>query len=188
MRGRLNEVVDPWRVPGKWREALRSEFGTLGDKLRMARLRNRVRKLSIGQIFRRPERATKQVLEADGFSQEIVDRFFRPFLGGILLDGELKSSSRMFEFVFKMLSEGDTSVPARGMGAIPEYLAGKLQSGSIRLNARVEALHENEVVLSGGETLRARAIVVATDGPSAALLGGGSGAGVTQRDMLLLFS
>jgi phytoene dehydrogenase-like protein len=38
------------------------------------------------------------------------------------------------------------------------------------LNTRVEELHENEVKLNGGEILRARAIVVAADGPSAARL------------------
>ena len=43
----MNPIVDPWRMPGMWREALRSEFGTLGDKLRMARLRSRLKRNSI---------------------------------------------------------------------------------------------------------------------------------------------
>jgi phytoene dehydrogenase-like protein len=164
--GRMNPIVDPWR------ESLRSEFGTLGDKLRMARLLSRLKRTSIEQIFKRPERSTKDALKSEGFSQEIVHRFFRPFLGGILLDGELKTTSRMFEFVFKMLSEGSTSVPARGMGAIPLQIAEKFSVDSIRLNSRVESLHENEITLAGGESIRARAIVVATDGPSAAHLVG----------------
>ena len=112
------------------------------------------------------------LLKASGFSREFIHHFFRPFLGGILLDGELKSSSRMFEFIFKMLSEGDTSLPSRGMGAIPGQLAGKLPYGAVRLNSSVEALHENELTLAGGEQLRGRAIVVAADGPSAAHLVG----------------
>lgn len=170
--GRMNQLVDPWRMPGMWRIALRSDFGTLGDKLRIARLRSRLKRASIEEIFRRPERATKDVLQAEGFSQDMVHRFFRPFIGGILLDGELKSSSRMFEFVFKMLSEGDIVVPAGGMGAIPAQLAAKLPANSLRLNARVESLHENEITLHGGETLQARAIVVAADGPAAAHLVG----------------
>jgi phytoene dehydrogenase-like protein len=170
--GRMNLIVDPWRMPGMWREALRSEFGTLGDKLRMARLRSRLKRASIEEIFKRRDRATKDALKSEGFSQEIIHRFFRPFLGGILLDGELKTTSRMFEFVFKMLSEGSTSVPARGMGAIPGQLAEKFSADSMRLNSRVESLHENEITLAGGESMRARAIVVATDGPSAAHLVG----------------
>src|SRR6202023_1806480 len=40
--GSMNPIVDPWRMPGMWREALRSEFGTLGDKLRMGRVRSRL--------------------------------------------------------------------------------------------------------------------------------------------------
>src|SRR5579871_3173687 len=170
--GRMNRLVDPWRTPNAWGAAFRSGFGTLLDKLRIARLRTRVRGTSIEQIFRRPDRSTAESLEAEGFSKEMIHRFFRPFLGGILLDGELKSSSRMFEFVFKMLAEGDTAVPARGMGAIAEQLAEKLPAGSVRLNAHVDELHGNEVTLTGGEKLQGRAIVVAAEGPAAAHLVG----------------
>lgn len=170
--GRMNRLVDPWRMPGAWKEAFRSEFCTLADKLRIARLRSRLRRSSIEDIFRRPERTTKEALAAEGFTSEMIHHFFRPFLGGILLDGELKSSSRMFEFVFKMMSEGDTSLPARGMGAIPAQLAEGFPGDGVRLNTRVEALHGNELTLAGSETLRARALVIAADGPSAAHLVG----------------
>jgi phytoene dehydrogenase-like protein len=170
--GRMNKLVDPWRTPGGWGEALRSDFGGFFDKLRILRLRSHVRSSSIEQIFKRPERSTKDALVSAGFSQEFIHRFFRPFFGGILLDGELKSSSRMFEFVFKMLSEGHIAVPAQGMGAIPAQLASHLPADSVRLNAHAESLHENELTLTGGESLRARAIVVAADGPSAAHLVG----------------
>jgi phytoene dehydrogenase-like protein len=168
--GRMNKLIDPWRTPGAWKEALRSEFGTLRDKLRMARLRSRLRKSSIEEIFARPDRSTKEALESARFSQQMIHRFFRPLLGGIFLDGDLRSSSRMYEFVFKMLWEGDVSVPSLGMRAIPGQLAEKLPTDAVRLNARVEELHENELKLAGGEILRARAIVIAADGPSAARL------------------
>src|SRR5260370_6881564 len=78
----------------------------------------------------------------------------------------------MFEFVFKMLSEGDIAIPARGMGAIPAQLSSPLPPDSIRLNATAESPHESELTLTGGESLRARAIVVAADGPAAAHLVG----------------
>jgi phytoene dehydrogenase-like protein len=170
--GRMNKLVDPWRTPAAWGEALKSNLGGFFDKLRVLRLRSRLRASSIERIFQRPERSTKEALISWGFSEEFIHRFFRPFFGGILLDGELKSSSRMFEFVFKMLSEGDTAVPARGMGAIPTQLASHLPADAIRLNTHAESLHENELMLQGGESIRARAIVVAADGPSAAHLVG----------------
>src|SRR5215471_4779534 len=170
--GRINELVDPWRTPGGWGAALKSDFATFWDKMRVARLRSRLRRTAIEQIFQRPETSTRDALRAEGFSEEFAHRFLRPFFAGILLDGELKSSSRMFEFVFKMLSEGDTAVPARGMGAIPAQIASHLPEDSVRLNARVESLHENELTLTDGETLTARAIVVAAEGPAAARLVG----------------
>lgn len=170
--GRMNRLSDPWRIPGGWREALQSDFGTLWDKIRILRLRSRLNRSSIDQIFQRPETSTREALKSCGFSEEFTHRFFRPFVGGILLDGELKSSSRMFEFVFKMLSEGDIALPASGMGAIPAQIASHLPENSIRLNTHAESLHENELILTGGETLSARAIVVAADGPSAAHLVG----------------
>jgi phytoene dehydrogenase-like protein len=170
--GRMNQLVDPWRTPGGWSTALKSDFGTLWDKLRVMRLRSRLRGSTIEQLFQRPECSTKDALKSGGFSDEFIHRFFRPFFGGILLDGELKSSSRMFEFIFKMLSEGDIAVPARGMGEIPAQIASHLPEDSIRLNAHAESLHENELTLAGGETLSARAIVVAADGPGAAHLVG----------------
>jgi phytoene dehydrogenase-like protein len=170
--GRMNELVDPWRTPGGWGAAIKSDFGTLWDKIRVARLRSRLRRSAIEQIFQRPEAFTRDALRAEGFSDEFVHRFFRPFFAGILLDGELKSSSRMFEFVFKMLSEGEAAVPSRGMGAIPRQIASHLPENSIRLNAHADSLHENQLILAGGETLTARAIVVAAEGPSAAHLVG----------------
>jgi phytoene dehydrogenase-like protein len=170
--GRMNKLVDPWRTAGAWKETLQSDFASLGDKLRIARLRRRLRHSTVEQIFCRPDRATIDALQSEGFSKEIIHHFFRPFIGGVFLDGSLHSSSRMFEFVFKMLSEGSTCVPSRGMGAIPFQLAEKLPAGSIRLHAHVDALHENELNLAGGEPIRARAVVIAADGPSAAHLVG----------------
>ena len=168
--GRLNRLADPWRSPGGWSAALNSDFGTFWDKLRVLRLGSRLRRTSIAQIFAHPETSTREALKSSGFSEQFLHRFFRPFFGGVLLDGELKSSSRMFEFFFKMLAEGDAAVPARGMGRIPAQIAAHLPENSVRLNCRVESLHENVLTLSDGETLDAPAIVVAADGPSAAPL------------------
>ena len=66
-----------------------------------------------------------------------IDRFFRPFLGGVFLERDLVTSSRMFRFVFRMLIEGATAVPARGMGAIPAQLAALLPADAVRLNTAV---------------------------------------------------
>jgi phytoene dehydrogenase-like protein len=76
----------------------------------------------------------------------------------------------MFEFVFRSFAKGDAALPALGMGAIPGQLADGLKRSAVRLRTRVAAIEDGAAVLSGGERVSARAIVVATDGPAAAQL------------------
>jgi protoporphyrinogen oxidase len=100
----------------------------------------------------------------------MIERFMRPWLGGVFLDAKLETSSRMLEFVFRMFAEGDTAVPALGMRAIPEQLAAGLTPGTVRLNARVAVLETGAVRLVGGERIEGRQVVVATEGAGAAEL------------------
>ena len=170
--GRFHRMIDPWRAPAWWLSALVSGVGTFGDKMKLARLRARLLRSSLDQIFAGPDRTTLEALRAAGFSTRMIDRFFRPFFAGILLDPSLGASSRMFEFVFKMVARGEVCVPAKGMGAIPGQIAAGLPAGSIRLGARAASLREGVVTLKGGEEIHARAVVLATEGPEAARLAG----------------
>jgi phytoene dehydrogenase-like protein len=111
-------------------------------------------------------------LRGEGFSEDMIDAFFRPFFGGVLLDRELAASSRMLDFVFRMMAEGEVALPSGGMGSLPAQLAGRLAEGSLETGARVASAGPGELRLETGETLAARAVVVATEGPEAARLTG----------------
>lgn len=165
--GRFRRLADPWRRPLAGIGGVLSGAVSPADALRIARLRARVRSGSLEERRRRPERSTLDRLAAEGFSPAIVDRFFRPFFGGVFLDPELATSDRQLEFVFRMFTEGEIAVPARGMAEIPRQLAGRLPAGSLRLGARVEAIDGSSVRLSGGERLEAAAVVVAADATDA---------------------
>jgi phytoene dehydrogenase-like protein len=136
----------------------------LFDKWYILRLRNELRHLSLEEIFRRPERPTMEALHDLGFSDAMIQRFFQPVLGGIFFDYDLTTSSRMFEFVYKMFSFGETAVPAQGMEAIPRQMASQLPAESIRLNTQVTSVSPGKVRLASGEELEAKAIVLATEG------------------------
>ncbi len=168
--GRFHELTDPWRRPSRAIATLAAGVGTLGDRLRVARFRGRTRRGSLDELFKRPAASALARLRAEGFSAEMIDSFFRPFFGGVLLDRSLSCSSRLLEFVFRMMAEGDVAVPAAGMGAIPLQLAARLPEGAIRLGTRVAAVSPRRVVLDSGEVLDATAVVVATEGPEAARL------------------
>ena len=168
--GRLHRVGDPLRQPGHLFSTIFSPIGTLADKLRMARLRWRVSQSSLEDLFRRSETSTLGTLKSQGFSDTMIERFFRPFFSGVFFDQELASSSRMFEFVFRMLAEGDTALPAGGIGAIPAQLAEALPEGGIRTDSPVTKVEEGKVVLASGEAIRGRVVVLATDGSETARL------------------
>jgi phytoene dehydrogenase-like protein len=168
----FTRVSDPFRDPLKALPTVFSPVGSLGDKLKVAVLRQTLKRLSMGDIFAREETTTMDALRTRwGFSSTMVDRFFRPFLGGITLDPELGASSRMFEFVFKMFSEGRATLPALGMQQLPERLAAPLPPGSIRLGAQVDEIQAGSIVLNTGERLDAASVIVATEAPAAERLG-----------------
>jgi phytoene dehydrogenase-like protein len=125
---------------------------------------------SVSDLLRRPETTALERLRGQGFSEVMIDAFFRPLFGGVLLDRALGSSSRMLDFVFRMMAQGDVALPAAGMGAIPEQLLRHLPEGTVRLGARVASVSPRQVRLESGETRAARAVVVATEGPEAARL------------------
>jgi protoporphyrinogen oxidase len=102
-------------------------------------------------------------LRAEGFSNSIIERFFRPFFGGVFLDSELATSERQMEFVFRMFSAGDIAVPAGGMHEIPRQLAARLESSPVRTGTAVEEIDGRSVLLAEGGRLDADAVVVATD-------------------------
>lgn len=186
--GRFHKVADPFRHPGEVLASAVAPIGTIADKLRVARLRRRVLARSLGDIWRAPETTTQAYLERQGFSAAMIDAFFRPFFGGILLDRELRPSSRMFEFVYRMLALGETALPAGGMEAIPRQLAAGLPDGAVRLHTPVAAVRGGQVTLRSGETLRAEAVVVATDGPAAAQLTGQVPAPVSRSVVCVYFA
>jgi phytoene dehydrogenase-like protein len=122
----------------------------------------------LSTIFMREETTTIDALRHRWkFSDRMIDRFFRPFFGGIFFDTALQASSRMFEFVFKMFSEGQTVLPATGMEALPRQLAADLPASGLRLNTTVTAINGQQVTLDDGSALEAPAVVVATEAPAA---------------------
>jgi phytoene dehydrogenase-like protein len=170
LKGRLHRVMDVFREPRHFFSSALSPVGSLPDKLRVALLKFWLQQASPEQIAAHPDTTTEDFLRRIGFSAPMIDGFFRAFYGGIFLESDLRTSRRMFEFTFKMFSEGYATLPAGGMGEIPRHLASALPPGSIRLNQAVTQIRAKEVVLESGETLTADAVVLATNATRARAL------------------
>jgi len=167
--GKASVVTDPFREPRRAVATVFAPIGSLTDKMRIAALRWRVMRSNEAKILSRPDISTVVALRAFGFSSKIIDRFFRSLFGGIQLDPELRTSRRMFEIIFKYLSEGQSALPNNGMSALPEQMAKHLGSENIFLDTRVTGISSG-IVSTTNSQINARAIVVATDQPASAEL------------------
>ena len=154
-------LTDPLRNPLKLVGMAVSRVGTFLDKVKVFTLTQELKKKSSEEIFAEPSLPTHEYLKKYGFSDAIITNFFRPFFRGIFLEKDLETSSRMFEFVFKMFSQGYAAVPAKGMGQIPEMIKGQLQTTEIRLNTPVASVEGGKILLADGTQLEADRIIVA---------------------------
>ncbi len=154
-------ISDPLRQPASLIDMALSPVGSFADKLKIFKWKRSLKKSSVEDIFSRKEQTSISFLKEYGFSTTIINQFFKPFFGGIFLENDLNTSSRMLEFVFKMFSEGHAAVPSKGMQAIPEMLAAQLSQTDIQFDKIVEKVDPKKVFLANGENLEADVVVIA---------------------------
>jgi hypothetical protein len=159
----LHLIADPRRVPTSSISTLFSSAGSLNDKVKVLNLAFSLQKKSINQIFEEPEVSTADYLKKLGFSSKFIKHFFQPFFAGIFLESQLKTSCRMFQFVFKMFTEGKAAIPADGIAEIPKQIAAILNENEIKLNTEISAVSEGKIILSTGENIEFEYFVDATN-------------------------
>ena len=160
--GKQKIIGDPLRNLSLLLPTLFSGIGTVNDKLKILALNRRLKKKSIQNIFAEKEQTTHAYLENIGFSEAIITNFFTPFFSGIFLENKLETSSRMFEFVYKMFGEGNAALPKDGIQAIPKQLFEKLKSTTYVFNTKVKSVENGSIKLESGETLKSNFTIIAT--------------------------
>ena len=162
-------VSDPRRHPGDAMATLGSGLVKIGDGWRMLR---HLRSIRSGQKFARVfsdaavSRSTAEMLEARGYSVELVDEFFRPFFGGIFLDRDLKTPESMFNFVLRMFASGSAVLPHGGMRVVAAQLEGNLAKTEVRKQVQAVWVNEagTELRCADGEVIQGDGVVLAVPG------------------------
>jgi phytoene dehydrogenase-like protein len=170
--GERSTLADPLRDPSSLSASLFNQEVSFRDKLRVLGLRRELTGQSVDAALRNDTETIDDYLAGKGFSERFRRNFAAPFYGGITLDRSLSTSRAVFEYTFKMLSEGKTAVPANGMGAIPAQLAGFARDAGATIETEttvesVEAAGDCVTVETATETVGADAAIVATDPPTA---------------------
>lgn len=163
--GSFHALRDPVRHPRGILETLRSPVGTLGDRMRLALWASRLLVGGADAVWKAREQTSAARLVDLGFGEGIVESFFRPFFGGIFLERDLETSSRMLEFVLRTFASGRAALPAVGMEAIPRQMASGLPDGAVQTGVEVTGVDPDGrgVEAREGRRVDADAVVVAAD-------------------------
>lgn len=160
--GTQHKLGDPRRDSSLLFGTLTAGVGSLKDKWLVFTLSRKLTQKSLTAIFETPEVTTLAYLKAYGFSDTMINDFFKPFYTGIFLESELATSSRMFEFVFKMFSTGSALLPKKGIQAIAQQLAAQIPVENIQLNTAVQSVVGDTITLENGTQIKADYVILAT--------------------------
>lgn len=147
-KGKSVSIGDPLREPNLLFSTLFSGIGNIQDKWKILKLNNGLKRKTLEEIFMEPETSTISYLKDLGFSEEMISTFFKPFFNGIFLEPNLETSSRMFQFVYKMFGMGHAALPKAGIEAIPLQLKNRLRRTSFKFNTTVTSCRNGELLFS----------------------------------------
>ena len=145
--GKTTAVGDPFRTRNIFWKTLFSDIGSIKDKWLIFKLKRFVDRYSIDELFELENMSSIKFLYNYGFSERIIDRFFKPFFGGIFLENELTTSARILLFVFKMFSNGSAAIPENGIGELASKLVKDLEEVSFHYNSEVEKVLDETIYL-----------------------------------------
>ena len=167
----LQIVADPVREPRLLGQTLRSGYLRPGELAALSRWAGRVLVDPRG-VMRQPDTTLAESFDAAGLVGPMRREVLEPFLAGVLADSHGASSANFARLLVRMFALGRPGLPRGGMGALPAQLAARLPEVRLCMPAEAVAAQggRRPTVVAGGSTLRARAVVVATDPLTAAQL------------------
>lgn len=165
-QGKSQTIGDPIRNISLLLPTIFSFVGSISDKIKILKLNTILKNKKIDAIFSETEKTTLQYLKDFGFSGKIITQFFKPFFSGIFLEPNLETSSRMFEFVYKMFGNGFAAIPKNGMQEIPNQLFNSLENTKIQFETRVKEVKNNQIILNDGTEIETNFTIIATEASS----------------------
>jgi phytoene dehydrogenase-like protein len=148
------------------------------DRIRLAKLGASAMATAPEVLLARDDEApsTEAFLRSQGFSEQAVEGFFRPFFGVVFQDRSLAADPGYFRFLLAMLAKGSSVIPSDGVGMLAEWASAAVRQagGTVELNVRVEGLEPDTagrrvaaVRTADGRRLTARHVVLAVEAPAA---------------------
>lgn len=149
LNNQFYKVSDPLRQPNELFSILFTPIGSFVDKLLVGIYSIAIKFISYSDIKnsgKGKEKTTVSFLKEDiKISDSMINSFFKPFYQGIFLSPLELQSSRMFQLVFKVLSQGYGCLPAKGMQSIPDQIYESIASKSSKNNVLLLQTSVNKI-------------------------------------------
>ena len=154
---------DPLRSFSSFWSSAFSPVAKLSDLSKLFRLRNDLASKDLRDHFKGERTTSLEFLKSYGFSDQVIEHFFRPFFSGIFLENELKTSSEMLQFVYALFSKGNAVIPKAGIEAVPKQLAEKLKDTKLHFNTKIDRIEEGKLIINGVDQIASDFTIIACD-------------------------
>ncbi|MBL51718.1 MAG: hypothetical protein CMG57_07155 [Candidatus Marinimicrobia bacterium] len=156
----FKRISDPLRDFRHIFSTILSDIPTFHDKLKILKLKFILKGYKINHDTS-SDISTYEYLLSQGFSNRIIEMFFKPFFAGIFLENKLKTSSKFFKYVFSKLNIGMASLPEKGMQAIPDDLSNKINAKNIIIGKKaVNIIDQQSISFDDGNIVNAKNVVL----------------------------
>ena len=129
---------------------LRYPFMDIKSLWNMAKIVVYLRSTSLKKIFSQKDIPTHKFLKNRGLSDDFISHTLQPFLKGIFLENNLETSSKVFQYVLKMMLSGSIVVPTNGMGAIPKQLYKNIGTNYFHFFKSLEKIENENLFFEDG--------------------------------------
>ena len=168
INNRFYKVVDPFRNIIEGFKSIFTPIGSFIDKLKILKLR-------ISLLLKKTDNtknniSTYNYLKQNGFSDEMINNFFIPFFGSVLLDQDLSTVKSTFETIYKAMSSDDICLLENGIADFPKSIYNQLPKDQFSFNTEVISIEDHRVSFADGSSTTSKSIVLATDASTASNL------------------
>lgn len=166
--GGLKRLLNPLLHPGEIPSLLADASFPFRQKLAMAAYTAALLSASPAVGEKEAGITAMEEFQRLGLDGGMMERFLRPFFGGVFLDNDLDTDASVLRRDLRRFALGRAFLPAGGMAEIPRQLAGRLPACRQRYDARISSLirdgeRVSGVMLADGERIGCAALVLATD-------------------------
>lgn len=140
-------IADPIKHGIKGIGALWHPDIKITDIFHIIALRKKSLQTEPSQFFQCPNPVppTHEYLLSLGFSETMIESFFRPFFTGIFLEEALLTPHTLFDFIFWALAKGEALLMPNGVQTLPNRIVEKLNPDQLFLNSEIGDFHQSDI-------------------------------------------